>query len=228
MPATVSRGAARATYDRISGWYDLLASSEQRFVRLGLKKLKAQPGESILEIGPGTGHALLALARAVGREGHVLGVDLSPGMLDRARRRVMQADLSPRAGLVCADGARLPVAASRVDAVFLSFTLELFDTAELPLVLAECRRVLRPQGRICVVSLSDSGGVRWMLHLYEWAHVHFPTWVDCRPISPAHVLTQNGFRVLESSGGSMWGLPVQIVLGERRIFQGQGNGLCTS
>jgi ubiquinone/menaquinone biosynthesis C-methylase UbiE len=207
-----SKAAARATYDRLSPWYDWLASSEQKFVRLGLGMLEAQPGEAILEIGPGTGHALLALGQAAGPRGRVLGADLSPAMLARAQRRVAQAGLVPRVGLVCTDGARLPVASSQFDAVFLSFTLELFDGAGVSPVLGECWRVLRPEGRLCAACLSEEGGVRWMLGLYEWAHCRFPAWVDCRPISPEQVLAGNGFRIQKSSGGTMWGLPVKVVL----------------
>jgi demethylmenaquinone methyltransferase/2-methoxy-6-polyprenyl-1,4-benzoquinol methylase len=203
----------RHTYDGLSGWYDLLAGSEQRLVRLGVEQLAVQAGEWVLEIGAGTGHALLALSRAVGPEGQVVGLDLSPGMLGRARRRLARGGGALRTSLVCGDGVRLAVGASRFDAIFMSFTLELFAPAEMSLVLAECWRVLRPQGRLCVVSLSRRGGVRWMLGLYEWAHARLPTWVDCRPIDPARALLAGGFGVASTVERSLWGLPVEIVVG---------------
>jgi ubiquinone/menaquinone biosynthesis C-methylase UbiE len=209
------RDSARATYDRLSRWYDFLAGSEQKFVRLGVERLAARPGESVLEIGPGTGHALLALAGAVGPAGQVVGADLSPGMLRQAAGRLARAGLDRHVRLLCADAAHLPLPPSSFDAAFLSFTLELFAPCDIPLVLAECRRVLRASGRLCVVALADEGGSRLMLRLYTWAHARFPAWVDCRPIALDHVLTENGFRIGESSCGTMWGLPVHIALGDR-------------
>jgi ubiquinone/menaquinone biosynthesis C-methylase UbiE len=206
------RTAARANYDRLSRWYDLVSGSEQRFVRKALCMLRAQPGERVLEIGPGTGHGLVALAQLAGPFGHVIGLDLSPGMLAVAGRRVARADLGERVCLTCADAARLPLISSSFDALFLSFTLELFAMHEIPVVLEECYRALRPRGRVCVVALSGIGGSRTMLRLYEWAHTRYPTWIDCRPILPEKVLRTSGFEILQTLSGVMWGLPVEIVL----------------
>jgi demethylmenaquinone methyltransferase/2-methoxy-6-polyprenyl-1,4-benzoquinol methylase len=99
--------------------------------------------------------------------------------------------------------------------VLLCFTLELFDTPAMPLVLGECRRVLRSSGRLCVVALASQGGSRPMLSLYSWAHARFPAWIDCRPILPANLLQDNGFHIQELIQASTWGLPVQVVLASR-------------
>ncbi len=64
---TITRAQTRATYDRLSRWYDLLTgASERRFRNLGLCELDVRPGERVLEIGPGTGQALVVLAQAAG------------------------------------------------------------------------------------------------------------------------------------------------------------------
>jgi len=206
---------ARTSYDRLSRWYDLISGdSEARPRRAGLELLDAHSGENVLDIGPGTGHSLAALSHSVGKAGRVEALDLSPGMLAVSRARLEKdlacANVSP----ACGDALYLPYFSGAFDAAFSSFNLELFDTPEIPQVLAECRRVLRPGGRICVVSLSRAGKSQAMIKLYEWSHDRFPAFVDCRPIFVQPILEQAGFRILAVKGMSMWGLPVEIVLAQ--------------
>ena len=210
---TRSRENVKATYDRLSGWYDLLTGpGEKKFRELGLRKLNVRAGERVLEIGFGTGQALLALALSVGRTGRVYGIDLSEGMLNVARARVRKAGLASRIRLMRGDAAHLPFAADSFDAVFMSFTLELFDTSEIPVVLQECRRVLRRSGRVGITALARGEKPSLMTTLYEWAHRRFPTWIDCRPIRVQSILEDAGFQVLDVTRLSMWGLPVEVVL----------------
>jgi ubiquinone/menaquinone biosynthesis C-methylase UbiE len=207
-----SKAEAKETYDKISHWYDILAgSSEREFVQLGLEKLAAARGELILEIGFGTGHALVALAQAVGDSGRVYGIDISEGMLRVAQEKLKAAGLAERAELRLGDAAQMPFEDCRFDGVFMSFTLDLFDTPEIPVVLAEVRRVLRSGGRLVVVAMSKEGNRGLMLRLYEWAHEKLPKYVDCRPIFAQKALKETGLQVIDSELGSMWGLPVEIV-----------------
>ena len=94
--------------------------------------------------------------------------------------------------------------------MFLTFTLELFDTPEIPGVLEECKRVLKPGGRIVAASMSKEGG-GVMLDAYQWLHRHLPNLVDCRPIYLSRALESAGFRVEKRCLTEMW-VPVEIVL----------------
>lgn len=96
----------------------------------------------------------------------------------------------------------------------MSFTLELFDTSEIPKVLNECKRVLRTGGRIVVVAMSKEGEHEAAIDIFEWAHKHFPNFIDCRPIYVRRALEESGFRIRQSLMKHMW-IPVGIILGEK-------------
>jgi ubiquinone/menaquinone biosynthesis C-methylase UbiE len=211
-----SKAEAKAAYDKLSPWYDALAgSSERKYTQAGLRRLSAKEGEIILEIGFGTGHSLVSLGQNVGEHGKVYGVDISKGMLNVARSRLKKAGLVDRVELRLADASQLPFENELFDAVFMSFTLELFDTPEIADVLKECHRVLRSGGRIGVVALSKRETDRLMVRLYEWAHKQMPKYVDCRPIYVQKAVEQAGFDVLEMTEMSMWGLPVDVVIANK-------------
>ena len=204
-----SSEAVRTSYDRLSRWYDWLAhAAEWPLTAHGLRMLGVQPDEAVLEIGCGTGHALAALARA---SGQAFGLDLSAGMLAMARKRTA-AGPAGLVHLVQGEAAHLPYAAASFDAAMMSFTLELFDASEMPRVLAECRRVLRPSGRLGVVALAQADTLA--VRLYEGMQRRFPRTIDCRPIQAATILQSAGFQVIARTQGVMCGLPVESLIGK--------------
>jgi len=210
-----SKDQARAAYNKLSRWYDALAGWMEKELReRGLQKLNAREGETVLEIGFGTGHCITALAQSIGNSGKVYGIDISEGMLNVARQRVSEAGLSERVEFKCGDATKLPFQQDIFDAIFMSFTLELFDSPEIPVVLAECKRVLRKGGRICVVSLSkEKAGL--MIKIYEWLHKTIPQYVDCRPIFARRAMEESGFHDFDLEKVSKWGLLVEIVLAKK-------------
>lgn len=214
----ISKEQTRHNYDRMSRWYDLLASSEKKFTETGLQFLGVKAGESVLEIGFGTGRSLEKLAQQAGESGLARGVELSPGMIAVARKRMYpfghkQAESPGRSvQMMQADGILLPIVRDTFDAVFLSFTLELFSDAEIPVVLDECQRVLKREGRLGVVSLAKRDVLA--CRIYEWGHERWPALLDCRPIELRKNLEASGFRVQAAKVQTMWGLPVEIALGK--------------
>jgi demethylmenaquinone methyltransferase/2-methoxy-6-polyprenyl-1,4-benzoquinol methylase len=213
---TRSKAEAKEGYNRLSRWYDLLAgSSERKWREMALRSLEVESGEKALEIGFGTGHAILALARASGEKGKVHGIDISEGMRRVAQERVMNAGLSERVELQLGDAINLPFNDNFFDAVFMSFTLELFDTPEIPIVLEECRRVLRSGGRLGVAAMAKKEPEGTAVRLYEWVHTRFPKYVDCRPIYVREAIEAVGFQVMEVQEVSMWSLPGEIVIARK-------------
>jgi ubiquinone/menaquinone biosynthesis C-methylase UbiE len=215
-PVNRTKSAAREAYDRMSSVYDLLAgSSERPLTHQGLEMLAVARDESVLEIGCGTGEALVEVCRRVGATGQAVGIDLSPGMLRQAQSKLTKLDPPNRTTLLQGDGARLPFQAECFSAVFLSFTLELFDTPEIPLVLEECCRVLMPEGRLGVVSMLKTEPSSWIIRLYEWFHSRLPAYVDCRPIPARAMIQAAGFRIEVHRTRSLWGLPVEVVVAKK-------------
>ena len=83
----LDRKAIAHRYDRLAKFipmFDWLFFQPPSFRAKAAARLGLKPGDRVLEIGCGTGRNLTHLRRAVGPEGHVIGVDLSPGMLSKA------------------------------------------------------------------------------------------------------------------------------------------------
>ncbi len=199
-----------ATYDRLSSSYDWLTVSERPFRREALDLLAAGPGETVFEIGCGTAQSVCELAAAVGSDGQAIGLDLSAGMLRQARRNVAKCG-GTAVALLRGNGLGLPLVANSCDAVFLSFTLELFDLQDQHQLLAEVRRVVRPGGRLAVITLSTHA--RTAVSAAYWSlHDLFPALVDCRPIAAAPLLSAAGFQILQEERRSLFRLPLTIIL----------------
>ena len=210
-----SHEEARSFYNRISPIYDFSEGMfEKKYIHMGLQKLSVCEGDVILEIGVGTGESVLEFAKLVGDSGKVYGVDISEGMLAVTHMKLSKANVLGRVELINIDAVHLPFTDGFLDAVFMSFTLELFDTPEIPKIVSECYRVLKKDGRIGIVSLSkkiDTG----MSRMYEWFHGLFPKMLDCRPIFVEDALNDAGFTVQDTSLIFMWGLPVEIIVGKK-------------
>ena len=216
METNNPHGTNKHFYDRISGFYDSIANANEQTAReLGESLLALQPGESVLEIGYGTGNTVLNLAEKVGQQGKVSGIDVSDGMLNVAQAKIDEAGLTANVDLKVGDAISLDWPDDTFDAVFLSFTLELFSESDAPAVLRECKRVLKPSGRLGVVGMAT---VKQDEHesvlekTYIWMHRHFPHIVDCRPLDFAAAVEEAGFTVAKEERIEIWTMPVAALV----------------
>ncbi|SFG78714.1 Methyltransferase domain-containing protein [Desulfotomaculum arcticum] len=134
--------ALAADYD---GWYLAPAGRFADRVEKGavLGYLEVKDGMSVLDIGCGTGNYILMLARLGLR---VTGLDISPGMLARARTKAEEAHLNVE--LIQGDAIALPFENNSFDAVLSVSALEFMP--HLGMALQEAYRVLKPDGRLVV------------------------------------------------------------------------------
>ena len=213
LPVLRSKDQAKRFYDGISRVYDYLTGAfERKYTAMAVDRLSVEKGETVVEIGFGPGHCLKRLAESVGKTGKAYGVDISSGMLEVTRRRLDKAQLMDRVELYCGDAASLPYGDNTFDAAFMSFTLELFDTPEIPRLLEEVKRVLKLRGRLGVISMSKENEESLLLSLYEWIHRKWPKYVDCRPIYLEQSLKDAGYEIRKKEKVKLLGLPGEIVV----------------
>ena len=125
--------------------------------RLIAESLALRPGERVLDIGCGPGLLALEMAEAVGAEGRVHGVNLSPSMLAIAGRGRGTPGAAPIA-LEEGDASSLPFPDRSFDAVVSTQVYEY--VADMPAALAEARRVLVPGGRLLILD-TDWDSIVW-------------------------------------------------------------------
>lgn len=143
--ATLSN--VRRTYARWARFYD----PTHRILplrRLALDALGLRPGDRVLEVACGTGLNLERLRSAVGPEGTVVGIDLSPDML-RVAARMIERQGWQNVSLRETDAARLPFDDALFDAVLCTYALNVIP--DHVAAIQEMKRVLRIGGRFAIL-----------------------------------------------------------------------------
>lgn len=148
MHVDTHRRAVREAFDRAAESYDNEAGMQReigrRLFELARAHLPDIALQRVLDAGCGTGHALKQLASlAPGVE--VLATDFAPAMLQRARSDF------PTARFICSDLEQLPLASGSLDALWSSLSMQWCEPRR---VLAECARVLVPDGSAWIATLA--------------------------------------------------------------------------
>jgi demethylmenaquinone methyltransferase / 2-methoxy-6-polyprenyl-1,4-benzoquinol methylase len=149
---TLQPDAVRGMFDRIAPIYDAMnrvmtVGLDRSWRRLAVEAV-VQPGDRVLDACCGTGDLAIAAER---EGGHVTGLDFSPAMLARARRK------SDTITWVEGDMLALPFDDGAFDAATVGFGVR--NVADLEQGVAELRRILRPGGRLAILEITQPRGV---------------------------------------------------------------------
>lgn len=144
-----------------------------------IARIDAQPGQRILDIGCGCGAIAIALARQVGPSGHVLGIDISEPMLERARELT---DTGLPADYVLADATVYPFDSASFDLLVSRFGVMFF--ADPVLSFRNLRRSLRPNGRLVFACWREPRENSWMTAPLTAVYKHVPKLPQLGPDDP--------------------------------------------
>lgn len=142
-------------FDSISGNYDFLnhflsLGIDIRWRKKAIKLLATDNPKRILDVATGTGDFAVETLKL--NPEHVIGVDISEGMLDVGRKKIKERGLEDKIDLRLADSENLPFEENKFDAVIVAFGVRNFENLEKG--LAEMHRVLKPGGRVVVLEFS--------------------------------------------------------------------------
>ena len=168
-------------------------------------------GETVLEVAVGTGLSFKHLLRQ-NPDGWTEGVDRTPAMLHRARRRAARAP-TDRYQLRLGDARALDYPDAAFDVVLNSYMFDLLPESQFVPVLREFRRVLRPGGRVVLVNETEAR------HWYErgWDllyRLHPPLMGGCRGVRVGPAMHAAGFTHVRRQYISQWTFPSEVLYGE--------------
>jgi SAM-dependent methyltransferase len=171
--------------------------------RVAIDRLGVAAGERIVDVGCGCGQTLLQLADLAGPSGHVLGVDISPPMLARARERAAG---RPTIELALADAQTYAFAPGAFDAVFSRFGVMFFDDTRA--AFRNLRAAARPGGRLSFVCWQDLAKNPWAARPLEAVMRLLPASALpdlMRPGRPGPFFLSDPARVRAILGDAGWG-----------------------
>ncbi|MCS6882019.1 MAG: methyltransferase domain-containing protein [Oscillochloridaceae bacterium] len=193
LDARIEQEHIRLLYDRIAPLYDIWAILTESNARNRALELAAiQDGQSILEVAVGTGLAFYEIVKR-NPNGINIGVDLSKGMLEKAKRR-LRGISGANYTLAVGTAFHLGIKDESIDTLTNHYMLDLIPFSDMDNILLEYRRVLKKNGKLIMVNMTE--GERFGSKIYDVVYSISPkTMGGCRGIKLKERLQQLGFSV---------------------------------
>jgi ubiquinone/menaquinone biosynthesis C-methylase UbiE len=208
--ARIPQSNIARVYDWNAPVYDIWGTlTESKARERAIELAEIRDGLTIFEVAVGTGLAFEKIVRC-NPHGKNTGIDLSEGMLARARKRLQpygNADYTLSKG----SAFELPSANGTIDILFNNYMFDLMTSADIDRALNEFRRVLKPGARLVLVNMTQ--GERPGSRLYERIYRLFPALMGgCRGVTLSERLRDHGFTVVTREYRQQMLFPSEIIL----------------
>jgi len=212
---TLTPDEARAFYDRFGSKQDSQSFYEARALAQLVANGAFGKARSVFEFGCGTGRfALDLLEHHLSPNCVYRGIDVSTTMVELARSRL--APFAPRAVVTLASAeAGFPLEDSSVDRMISTYVLDLLPDAAIRRAVAEARRVLRPDGLLCLVSITHGSTLPSRVVMGAWQRLfaRHPSWVGgCRPMLLAEHLSRKDWVIRFHATVVAWGVASEVLV----------------
>jgi len=213
LDARVSQNRIGQVYDRIAPLYDIWGKlTESRARRRALALAQIKDGQHILEVAVGTGLAFYEIVER-NPNGKNMGIDLSKGMLEKARKRVgklSEANYSLDMGTAF----DLNVEAGSIDTLVNNYMFDLIPFEDMGKILREFKRVLKKNGKLVLVNMTK--GERFGSQLYDFVYRISPkTMGGCRGVELTEKLQRVGFKVVKREYHQQMLFPSEVILAHK-------------
>ncbi len=162
LDARVPQDRIGAVYDKIAPIYDIWGKlTESRARNRAIELADIKDGQTILEVAVGTGLAFFEIVKR-NLNGKNIGIDLSPGMLEKAKKRIgplKAKDCSLELGTAF----HLNIEDESIDTLLNNYMFDLIPFEDMDRIVSEFRRVLKKGGRLVLVNMTRGRALR------EWA-----------------------------------------------------------
>lgn len=208
--AAVPQSEIAGLYDKLSRFYDLWAGlTETKARRLALKMADIRDGSTVLEVAVGTGLAFEQIVRR-NPQGKNVGVDLSSGMLAKARKRLAKGKHNNYCLTQGAANA-LALPNGSIDVLVNGYMFDLIPFEKMDAILREFKRVLKPSGKLVMANMTAGRG--FGSTLYQGIYRLFPRAMGgCRGVVLSERLRRLGFRVKTRVYVQQFLFPSEVIL----------------
>ncbi len=219
VPLGLNPAEAKRFYDRFGRLQDLQIVYEGRALRRLERAGRFEEASAVLEFGCGTGaFARRLLERRLPAHARYVGLDVSETMVRIARSRL--ARWAPRAEVRLISGSMpLPVPERAFDRFVSAYVLDLLPDDAIRAAVTEAERVLRADGLLCLVSLTDGATAAARVLSRLWARLS--SWKPqltggCRPVELLEFVRPPAWSILERRVITQLGISSELIVARKR------------